>query len=190
MSKRQQEEIILFDGDDILFKQYLINCNYYFEYGVGASTSWVLENTNSKIISVDTNKKWINTIDVSNNSSRIKLNWINLGDLENWGRPRSYKYRNKFIDYISNVWNFNEKADVILIDGRFRVACFLYSLINAKTDSLIIFDDYNNRPYYHVIEEIISIYKTCGRQALFKVPKNFNKKLAEELLKNFTYVFD
>jgi len=190
MSKRQQEEIILFDGDDILFKQYLINCNYYFEYGVGASTSWVLENTNSKIISVDTNKKWINTIDVSNNSSRIKLNWINLGDLENWGRPRSYKYRNKFIDYISIVWNFNEKADVILIDGRFRVACFLYSLINAKTDSLIIFDDYNNRPYYHVIEEIVPIHDICGRQALFKVPKLFNKDLAKELLNNFIYVFD
>ena len=190
MSKTQQEENILFDVDDYLFKQYLINCDFYFEYGVGASTSWVLENTNSKIISVDTDKKWINLIDISNKGSRIKLNWINLGDLENWGRPRSYKYRNKFIDYISNVWNFKEKADVILVDGRFRVACFLYSLINAKTDSLIIFDDYNNRPYYHVIEEILPIYNVCGRQAFFKVPKRFNKKLAQELLNNFMYVLD
>ena len=190
MSKRQQEEIILFDGDDDLFKQYLINCNYYFEYGVGVSTRWVLENTNSMIISVDTDKTWINTIDVSNIGSRIKLNWVNLGDLENWGRPKSYQYRDQFIDYISNVWRFNKKADVILIDGRFRVACFLYSLLNAKTDSLIIFDDYNNRPYYHVIEEIISTYKICGRQAIFKVPKFFNKNLARELLNNFIYVFD
>ena len=190
MSRTQQEEKILFDGDDYLFKQYLINCDYYFEYGVGASTSWVLENTKSKIISVDTDKKWINTVDVCNKDYRIKLIWVNLGDLENWGRPKNYKYRNKFIDYISNVWNFNEKADVILIDGRFRVACFLYSLINAKTDSIIIFDDYNNRPYYHVIEEIVPIYKTCGRQALFKVPKLFNNSLAQELLNNFIYVFD
>ena len=95
---------ILFDGDDYLFKKYLINCNCYFDYGVGASTNWVLDNTNSTIISVDTDKKWINSINISNKSSRIKLNWINLGDLENWGRPRSYKYRDKFIDYISNVW--------------------------------------------------------------------------------------
>ena len=190
MSKREQQEIILFDGDDYLFKKYLINCDYYFEYGVGSSTRWVLENTKSKIISVDTDKKWINTIDVSNNDSRIKLNWINLGDLENWGRPKSYEYRDQFINYISNVWNFNKKADVILIDGRFRVACFLYSLMNAKVNSLIIFDDYNNRAYYHVIEEIITIYEICGRQALFKVPKFFNKKLAQELLNNFMYVFD
>ena len=107
MLKKQKEDIILFDGDDYLFKQYLINCDIYFEYGVGASTRWVLENTKSKIISVDTDKKWINTIDVSDKDPRIKLNWINLGDLENWGRPKSYLHRDRFIDYISNVWNFN-----------------------------------------------------------------------------------
>ena len=61
---------------------------------------------------------------------------------------------------------------------------------NAKTNSLIIFDDYNNRPYYHIVEEIVPIYKICGRQALFKVPKFFNKKSAQKLLDNFTYVFD
>ena len=106
MSKSEQKDSILFDGDDYLFKQYLINCNFYFEYGVGASTNWVLKNTKSKIISVDTDNKWINTIDVSNKGSRIKLNWINLGDLENWGRPKSYVYRDRFIDYISNVNSF------------------------------------------------------------------------------------
>ena len=190
MSKMQREEIILFDGDDYLFKQYLINCNIYFEYGVGASTRWVLENTISKIISVDTDKKWLNTINFSKQSPRIKLNWVNLGDLENWGRPKSYEYRDQFIDYISNVWSFNEKADVILIDGRFRVACFLYSLINAKINSIIIFDDYNNRPYYHIIEEVVPVYKICGRQAVFRVPKNMNRSLAENILNKFLYVFD
>ena len=190
MSKKQRKEIILFDGDDYLFKQYLINCDIYFEYVVGASTLWVIENTKSKIISVDTDNKWINSIKFSNQSPRIKLNWINLGDLGNWGRPKSYEYRDQFIDYISNVWSFNEKADVILIDGRFRVACFLYSLINAKINSIIIFDDYNNRPYYHIIEEVVPVYKICGRQAVFRVPNNINRSLAENILNKFLYVFD
>ena len=190
MSKEQPEENIIFDGDDYLFKQYLLNCNFYFEYGVGASTNWVLENTQSNIISVDTDKKWIDTINISNKCSRIKLNWINLGDLGKWGRPKSYHYRDRFIDYISNVWKFKHKADVVLIDGRFRVACFLYSLINAKTDSIIIFDDYNNRPYYHIIEEIVPIYKICGRQAIFRVPKLIDHTLVNNMLKKFIYVFD
>tara|TARA_B100000900_G_scaffold268860_1_gene229530 strand:- start:232 stop:804 length:573 start_codon:yes stop_codon:yes gene_type:complete len=190
MEKKTKDEKILFNGDDYLFKSYLKNCNIYFEYGVGDSTIWVLENTSSRIISVDTDKKWIKKIDISKNKKRINLNWINLGDLGNWGRPKSYKYRKYFNDYINNVWKFDLKADVILIDGRFRVACFLFSLINSKEDSIIIFDDYINRPHYHVVEEVIKMHENCGRQAIFKVPSTFNKKLAKELLNNFTYVFD
>ena len=190
MIKKLKDEKYLFDGDDFLFKTYLKKCNIYFEYGVGDSTIWALKNTKSRIISVDTDKKWIDKIDTYKNKKRIDINWINLGEIENWGRPKNYRYRKHFIDYISNVWTYNLKADVILIDGRFRVACFLYSLINAKEGSIIIFDDYTDRAHYHVVEEVIEVYENCGRQAIFKAPKVLNKQLAEELLNNFTYVFD
>ena len=190
MGKKPKDEKTLFDGDDFLFKRYLKKCNIYFEYGIGDSTTWVLENTSSRIISVDTDKKWINKVDISKRKKGIDIHWINLGEIENWGRPKTYEYRKRFIEYISNVWNFNLKADVILVDGRFRVACFLYSLINAKEGSIIIFDDYVNRPHYHVVEEVLGIYKKCGRQVVFKVPKIFDKKLAEELLQKFMYVMD
>ena len=85
MKNKFKDEKILFDGDDYLFKKYLKNCNIYFEYGVGDSTIWVLENTSSRIISVDTDKKWINTVDISKYKKRIDINWINLGETENWG---------------------------------------------------------------------------------------------------------
>ena len=88
------------------------------------------------------------------------------------------------------MWNFKLKADVVLIDGRFRVASFLFSLMKAKEGSVIIFDDFMNRPHYHVVEEVLEVHENFGRQAVFKVPKVFNKKLAEELLKKFIYVMD
>ena len=47
MKKKSQDKKTLFDGDDYLFKKYLKNCKIYFEYGVGDSTIWVLENTSS-----------------------------------------------------------------------------------------------------------------------------------------------
>ena len=190
MQNKLKNEKLLFDGDDYLFKKYLKKCNIYFEYGVGDSTIWALENSSCKIISVDTDKKWINKVDTSKNNKRIDINWVNLGEIENWGRPKTYEYRKQFIEYISKVWNFNLKADVILVDGRFRVACFLYSLINAKEGSIIIFDDYMNRPHYHVVEEVLEIYKKCGRQVIFRVPSAFNKQLAKELLEQFIYVMD
>ena len=79
MKKKSKDEKTFFDGDDYLFKKYLKNCNIYYEYGLGDSTIWVLENTSSRIISVDTDKKWINEVDISKNKKRIDINWINLG---------------------------------------------------------------------------------------------------------------
>ena len=190
MLKNFKDDNSLFDGDDKLFKFYLNECNLYFEYGVGKSTRWVLDNTKSDIIAIDTDKQWIASIDLNNDSLRAKLIWIDLGDLSNWGRPNSYKHRDRFLDYIGGIWKFNKKADIILIDGRFRVACFFHSFLYSKTDTLIIFDDYLNRPWYHIVEEVLPIYKLCGRQGFFKVPKKFNKKLANDLLDKFMYVFD
>ena len=42
----------------------------------------------------------------------------------------------------------------------------------------------------YVVEEVLEVYEIFGRQAVFKVPKVFNKKIAEELLKKFIYVMD
>ena len=182
---------ILFDGDDELFKKHVSQSNFYFEYGVGKSTKWVIENTKSKIIAVDSDQKWINNVCNKNSfDERVKFICVDLGKLTDWGRPISYNKRDNFISYMNSVWAFDIKADVILIDGRFRVACFLYSLLNAKKGSFIFFDDYNNRPWYHIVEEIVPLHSTCGRQAIFQIPEFYNKKLAQSLFNNFIYVFD
>jgi len=57
MSKNINDKMILFDGDDSLFKKYVKNCDVYFEYGVGNSTRYLINNTKAKIVAVDTDKK-------------------------------------------------------------------------------------------------------------------------------------
>ena len=173
MVKSKVEIQPLFDGNDKLFKLYLQDCKLYFEYGVGLSTSWVFENSNAKIIAVDTDKEWISHVDDRVKNLRVKLVWVNLGDLTKWGRPNSYKYRNNFIDYVSGVWNFKSQADVILIDGRFRVACFLYSLIHSKKGSIIIFSTTSS-----IIPEISATLSGCALY-ITEYPALDNKSIRE-----------
>ena len=181
----------LFDGDDELFKSYIKDADLYFEYGVGKSTEWVLENTKSKIIAVDSDLNWINSIkNIEVYKERLKTTWVDLGKLTKWGRPISYSHRDNFINYINAIWQFDKNPDIVLIDGRFRVACFLYTLLQADKNTVIFFDDYINRPWYHIVEEVIPINKQCGRQGMFQVPKTFNKKLAKDILDKFIYVLD
>ncbi|HMB09033.1 hypothetical protein [Saliniramus sp.] len=161
----------LFHGNDELFKSLAKDANVYGEYGVGKSTVWIVNNTSAKVIAVDTSEKWINKVTKrTKRRKNIYIHHSDLGDIGFMGRPKNYSRRNFFPDYTNYLWDQEEKPDLILIDGRFRVCCFLTSLKFAEEGAKIIFDDYVNRPHYHVVERYVARTEECGRQALFVVP--------------------
>ena len=162
----------LFDGDDFLFKKSLEGIKIYGEYGCGLSSKWMLKNTNCKIISVDSSKEWVEKIKYENKKylSKLTINHIDLGKVRRWGFPLSYVKSKNFQDYTDYIWKQSESPTFVLVDGRFRVCCFLTSLKFAEAGTKIIFDDYVNSPHYHFIEKYVSRINECGRQCLFIVP--------------------
>ena len=158
---------VLFDGEDTLFKRLLPETKCYAEYGCGASTKWVLNNTLAHVVAVDTSPQWVADVLAENgeNNSRLTIRHIDLGEVGDWGFPVGYG-REYFKDYTDWPWSQAKKPDVVLIDGRFRVCCFLTSLKNADEGTKIIFDDYGNRPAYHFIEKYLDPVEACGRQYL------------------------
>ncbi|MEO1003772.1 MAG: hypothetical protein AAFX65_11755 [Cyanobacteria bacterium J06638_7] len=183
----------LFDGNDSLFKELLKETRIYGEYGCGKSTLWVAENTDAMIRSAETALEWFERISaaVDSKSTKIRLEWIDLGPVEPWGYPKTYEKRHRIRDYLNSIWkNENEKPDTVLIDGRFRVACFLNSLLHARPGTRILFDDYTHRSRYHVVEEFIRPARVCGRQALFVVPTSLDIARAEGELNKFEYVME
>ena len=181
LSYQSDNSNVLFDGDDFLFKEILKDAVVYGEYGCGKSTKWVLNNTLSKVIAVDTSGEWVKNIqnDNKSNNSRLNIHHSNLGDVGSWGYPTTYIRQNFFTDYTDYLWNQIEKPNVVLIDGRFRVCCFLTSLKFAEEGTQILFDDYIIRAHYHFVEKYLSPIKECGRQCLFIVPPKNNINLKE-----------
>lgn len=185
----------LFDGGEnsFLFKKYIQNCKVYGEYGCGLSTQYVLNNTNCSVISIDSSSEWVNLVkSKSSNSERLDIHYIDVGFVGNWGRPVDYQKRENFKDYTNRLWEQNIKPDLILIDGRFRVACFLTCLLKASEGTKIIFDDYTNRSEYQIVEEFLFTTESCGRQALFITETlTETKQLAiNAMLEKFRYVMD
>ena len=130
-----------------------------------------------------------NTVD---HLQRLNIKLIDLGEVGDWGRPINYNNSDIFYNYTDWIWKLPQIPDTVLIDGRFRVCCFLTSLKNAKQGTKIIFDDYCNRPYYHIVENYIQREVTYGRQCLFIVPsqKNINFSELDKDIKNFRFVMD
>lgn len=184
----------LFDGDDRLFKKVLKNSKVYGEYGCGKSTKWVLNNTESRVIAVDTSKQWVEEVlsDNAENNQRLLVKHADVGQVGDWGMPVDFSKREMFHVYADFLWNQDEKPNVVLVDGRFRVCCFLTSLRHADEGTHILFDDYTTRPHYHVVEKYVDRAEECGRQCLFVVPpsKEMDLDNLERDIDKFRYVMD
>ena len=182
---------ILFDGDDSLFKNLILDVKTYFEYGCGKSTEYMYKKSNASIFSVDTSKAWAaKTLNLSkdSNNDRLNVKWIDVGDVADWGYPISFEKKQNFVKYANWFWNLGLKPDLVVIDGRFRILCFLTTIKFATIGTKIIFDDYTNRPFYHIVEEFLKIKDTCGRQALFEVDKRSKKLIDESVISEFKNV--
>ena len=188
---------IIFGGNDELFKELIKTSNVYFEYGCGKSTEYVYQNTDARIYSVDTSKEWVHRIDKK--SDRMNIFWVDVGDVTSikhvgktshitHGTPTSFTMRHNFIKYAEILWEKNIDPDLVLIDGRFRVLCFLNSLKYAPIGTKILFDDYEDRPFYHVAEDFCKKLDVCGRQALFEVDKRAKELISDSVIKSFENV--
>ena len=181
----------LFDGDDGLFKELIKLAEIYFEYGLGKSTEFVFKYSNASIFAVDTSNDWvrkIQSLEAIESSNRLNLYWVDVGEIGQWGTPTSFKMRHNFKKYSELLWLNNKTPDLVLIDGRFRVSCFLTSVKFAPVGTKILFDDYTDRPFYHVVEEFCQKLDTCGRQALFEVNRKAKDQISDDVIQSFQNV--
>ncbi len=177
--------------DNELFEKYLNKSKIYGEYGVGVSTVLANRYQNKHTIAVDSDKNYI--LNVEKNlldSKNLEITHIHLGILKGWGTPEGYEYRHNFKKYLNVIWEKTSKPDLVLVDGRFRVACFLTSLLNADTGTIIIFDDYTSRPEYHIVELFEKPIEINKRQAVFEVSGSYDSKELQFYIDKFEYVFD
>lgn len=161
----------LFDGDDVLFKREIATCSCYGEYGSGKSTLWVARNfPQIQICSVDSSQVWVNQIREEIGQGQLDIKYVDVGPVKDWGKPLGLSKRQTFKEYAEILWQ-EKSPDLVLIDGRFRVLCFLTTLAKAQEGTTILFDDYIDRPQYHVAEEYCHVIDRCGRQVMFQVPE-------------------
>ena len=180
--KKVPEEPWMDEEGLLFFKQQANKAECYLEFGSGGSTLYMIKNTNAKkIISVDSDKDWVKNINESLAESlknRLHIEHCNIGQVGSWGVPRNNSHIDSYWRYMVTPWEYatknSLKPDLILIDGRFRVACFLYSILAAEIGTTILFDVYAERPEYFVVEKFCKLSSKAGRMGVFKSSQNYS----------------
>ena len=151
--------------------------NIYFEFGAGGSTN-VASYYKMKIYSVESDTKWHKLLKDNN----IKANYITVDlkarSLGHPGKETNIEDWKKYIQAYKKEYN----ADIILIDGRFRVACGLDIFNKIRNDTVVLIHDYTNRKEYHILENYYVKIETWD--TLVSFVKRPNISLIPEIIYN------
>ena len=186
----------LANDDKKLFYKYLDNTNVYFEYGSGGSTYQASIRKNIKTIySVESDITWQNKLKQTITHPNIVYIFNEMNTIPNtWGNPGINATNIQKINYSNHISKISKEEqdsiDLVVIDGRFSVACCLKCYDSINDDCFIAFDDFLNRPLYHIVLKYFDIIEKTqdNRMVILKKKKNVNipKELIEkyELIQN------
>jgi hypothetical protein len=171
------------------FLNALRKANFFMEFGSGGSTVAAAK-MGKKFISVESDSDFLHAVKCKAGSVVEGSVYIyaDIGRTGAWGIPifkritpaRLTRWRR----YFEAPWEIidvqKEGPVLVLVDGRFRVACALsaFKHLQHNIDAVILVDDYIGRPEYNILENYGSLVEVVGRMAVFR-PRTIDQEALE-----------
>ena len=168
-----------------LFEACLACCTHYFEWGTGTSTIIAAQCVKGSVTSVDSSEEWITSAKHSlEGNDTVEFIHVDIGPVGAFGYPIN--------DADTYLWPAYPAAlrsqlpDLVLIDGRFRIACALQSLC-LPAGRIFAIHDYAGRPHYHAIAQFAREIARAERLSVFSIRADFDRDRAMALLDQTLY---
>ena len=177
--------------------KYLNKSKKYLEFGAGNSTVMASSiSTIQHIYTVESSQDYIDNylmiepqIQNEMKSGKLAIHVIDIGDITKWGFPRSIDKIDLWPNYSLNPFtNQENNYDLVFVDGRFRVACALSSILNTSKDCIIMIHDFWNRPRYHILLKFLTTIEKIDTLGVFIKKRKINKRKAKKMLRKYQYI--
>lgn len=192
MTEREWPEFGFPEAEQEVVRAVYSEATVILEYGSGGSTIVAAEKPGKLVFSVESDRDWAvrlqREIDCRELASPATVYHVDIGPVGDWGRPLNADSWMSFPDYPLAIWDedFFRQPDVVLIDGRFRPACFMAVALRTHKRVKVLWDDYVSRPAYKSVEEFLKPSRTVGRMAIFDVePRQLASSEIRKLMDNF-----
>ena len=110
------------------------------------------------------------------------------------GYPGPNSTKEDWINYSDIIIKISKdilsKIDLILIDGRFRVACSLKCFNIIDDNCIILFNDFLNRDKYHVLLDFYNVIDKTSSNTMAVLTKKKCAHPSNELIKKYEVLAD
>lgn len=157
MSAQVPDKPSMTEAEIALLDKYTPFGGKVLEFGCGGSTKHFFERGVEHLISIDSDPEWLRALmgDPRLQHFGSKKRWlamhVDIGPTVEWGRPKNKKEPScAWLSYHQFCWQGMPHTDfnMVLVDGRFRVACLLQSILRCPADIIYFVHDFVHRPYY------------------------------------------
>jgi len=143
----------------------------YFELGMGGSSLMAVRAGIKQMVCVDSDGTWVEAVRAHPEiaarcaDGSVSILHADIGPVADWGRPADRSAVKKWSAYISSGWaewaRRGTMPDLVLVDGRFRVACCLSVAVASahlppeKAPRVLLHDVDDKRAYYRDALEVL-----------------------------------
>jgi hypothetical protein len=180
---------ILSEKSKQFFDQVIKSSSHYLEFGMGGSTIRVLQESKSKVYTVESSIDWIGQmrkyllIKYMVVTKRLQIFHVDIGKTGSWGSPIGNYSKHLYPNYSSSIFNCIDKRliDTVFIDGRFRVACVMKTILECCNNEKLVFLIHDfQRKEYHIVLKYLEEDERCINLVKFHLKKDIDLNSVEE----------
>lgn len=173
-----------------LFLSFLKKSQSYVEFGMGGSTYMASKYVGKSVISLDSSQDWIKNVQQACESSPIqpRLIFADIGPVGDYGNPTDPSLKPQWLCYHEMMWDLPESrdADLYMVDGRFRNACFAQTVLHCRKNAIIGIHDFASRPHYHVAYKLAREIAVAEDMSFF-LPLDNVEETAQNIIRQYRF---
>ncbi len=179
------------EAEKALFRKSLERAGRYFEFGSGGSTVWACQ-AGLTVHGVESDAAWVEGLK-QRLGDACQVLAEDIGPTREWGFPASDVARHRFPAYSEAIHRHDQAFDLILVDGRFRVACVLNAIRHTLTvserpgDTRLFIHDFWNRRHYHAVLEFLVEEESAETAGVFRIGENIDPERIAAVLEEYRF---
>lgn len=198
-SAKVQTDVQMSPAEVAFLLRYLNESSSFFEFGCGGSTKVVASfgPQNLRVTSVDSSKEWIEKVledetckaKVANGTMLIRH--VDIGPVGPYGHPAQtvQDSRGGWYVYSRAISTIGGEYDTVLVDGRFRVACVLSTILAQPSAKVLVHDflEPSHYPHYRPLLDVAEVVQRV--ETLVELKRRPNASRADLLRMYAAYMF-